>query len=75
MERGSINSNGFSYEKTRDIVADRSMPHITYSIDGFLSMESLNGNGLMTVHKDSWFMERAATNGVHALNREFVGFG
>ena len=73
MERGSINSSGFGYEKTRDKVANRSMPHIAYSIDELLSMEALNGNGLMTLEKDSWFMERATTNGVYALNEEFVG--
>ena len=51
------------------------MPHIAYSINGFLSMEALNGNGLMTVQKDSRFMERAATKGVHALIEESIGFG
>lgn len=73
--RGSSNPGGFGSERTGDIVADRSRTHIAYKIDGSLSMEALNGNGLMTVEKDSGFMERAAASGVHALNEESVGLG
>lgn len=73
--RGSSNPGGLGSERIGDIVADRSRPHTAYSIDVSLSMEALNGNGLMAVEKDSGFMERAAASGVHALSEESVGLG